>query len=473
MSNSLSKDELFRDFSLRANMWRVVFHVCGPLALFDCLNQLFKILDSMMAAHISAESVSAVVYLGQINMMISALGGGLAVGSSIKISEAYGAGDYPLVKKRTNTLFAICGVLGGVVLLGILPFTGAFLRLAGTPEELIAIGSRYFVIDLFSIVLGFFLNVYISVERARGNSKRILWFNLASVSLKLSLTALFVYGMDGGVTSISVASLISQVAVLVYAVIVLKKSDSAFSLSLKEASFKREVTAPMLKLSFPVMVEKAAFSLGKVLVNSMSTDYGTLTVGTLGISNTIGGITTSPQGGFQSGAAAIISQNRGAGKPKRSLEAFKCVLIINMVIGAVGCCLTLVFLPQISRFFAGEDSAFAQLIASVYRYEAWGGFFLGINASVVALLYGFGYTKLTLLINFCRIFLFRVPVLWGLQRFTTLGSESVGVVMMVSNVLTGLLAVVVGTLIVRKICIENGVRFFGKEATPKEDTATV
>ncbi len=43
-----------------------------------------------MAAHISANAVSTVAYLSQINMAISALGGGLAVGASIKISEAYG-----------------------------------------------------------------------------------------------------------------------------------------------------------------------------------------------------------------------------------------------------------------------------------------------------------------------------------------------------------------------------------------------
>ena len=43
----------------------------------------------------------------------------------------------------------------------------------------------------------------------------------------------------------------------------------------------------MIKLSVPVIVEKMAFSLGKVVVNSMSTVYGTLTVGALGISNNI------------------------------------------------------------------------------------------------------------------------------------------------------------------------------------------
>ena len=47
------KDEKFLAFSLGAPVWKVVLRVSLPLALYQSLNQLFKILDSMMAAHIS------------------------------------------------------------------------------------------------------------------------------------------------------------------------------------------------------------------------------------------------------------------------------------------------------------------------------------------------------------------------------------------------------------------------------------
>ena len=89
-----------------------------------------------MAAHISATAVSTVAYLSQINMMLSASGGGLAVGASVKISEAYGSGDFQLVKKRVSTLFAMCAILGLALLVILVPFTPQFLRLAKTPENL-------------------------------------------------------------------------------------------------------------------------------------------------------------------------------------------------------------------------------------------------------------------------------------------------------------------------------------------------
>ena len=451
-------------------MGRVVLYVGFPLALYQSLNQLFKILDTMMASHIGASAVSAVAYLSQINMMLSALGGGLAVGASIKVSQAYGAGDFVLVKKRVSTMFALCAVLGGAILLVLVPFTPEFLRLMNTPEEFIADGSTYFRLELFGMVITFFNNVYIAIERARGNSKRILVLNTGVIVIKLVLTAWFVYGLNGDINMISLATIVSQSLLLLAAVINMNQKGNAFGFSLRAITFEKETVKPMLVLSFPVIVEKIAFAMGKVVVNSMSTVYGSWTVGALGISNNIGGITTNPQNGFQEGGSSIISQNLGAGNPKRALGAFRYVLYINVVIGAVLMSMSLLCLNQLSVLFAGDNTEFAGMIAEIYRYEAMGAIPLGVNAAVMALLYGFGKTKITLAMNFCRVFLFRVPVLWALQQFTDLGNVSAGIVMAVSNIASGVLAAAVGVVEVRRICRQYGISYFGKGGGIKEES---
>lgn len=453
----------FASFSLNGPMWRVVLYVGFPLALYESLNQLFKILDTMMASHIGASAVSAVAYLSQINMMISAVGTGLAVGASIKVSQAYGAGDFMLVKKRVSTMFAMCGALGIAILLVLVPFTPEFLRLMNTPEEFIADGSTYFRLELFGMVITFFNNVYIAIERARGNSKRILILNTAVIVVKLGLTAWFVYGLDGGINMISCATIISQSFLLLAACINMNQKGNAFGFSLRAISIKKEVICPMLTLSFPVIVERIAFAVGKVIVNSMSTVYGSWTVGALGISNNIGGITTNPQNGFQEGGSSIISQNLGAGRPKRALLAFRWVLYIDMLIGLVIMTASLLCLNQLAGLFAGDNAEFAEMIKQIYRFEAVGAIPLGVNAAVMALLYGFGKTRVTLVMNFCRVFLFRVPVLWALQQFTDLGNVSAGIVMAVSNVASGVLAAVVGVIEIRRICNTYDVRYFGGE----------
>ncbi len=455
-SASLSeKDRKFREFALTGNLWRVIFYVCVPLAFFQFINHLFNILDTMMASHVSAMAVSAVAYLSQLQSMISAVGGGLAAGSTLKISEAYGAGDYGMVKRRLSTLLTICGAISLAVLC-LIPFSSGLLRLFGTPEDFIAVGARYFSVTLFSTVLSFFNNVYIAIERSRGNSRRILKLNMLVVTSKLVLTAIFIYGLNGDITMIAVATVVSQAFLFVMALRNLCAGDDAFTFDRASIAFKRQVVGPMLNLSFPVIVEKVAFSFGKTVVNSMSKNYGSTTVGALGISNNINGMVTGIHNGFQDGGSSIISQNLGAGNTKRAIGTFWRLAAINAVIGAVGLLLLNVFLGPITWLFAnsaeGFNEEFQQLIMHVFRYEALGGCIpLGINSACMALLFGFGKTKLTLVCNFSRVFIFRIPVLWALQNFTKLGSESVGIVMAVSNLLTAMLSFFIAMLVIRNV----------------------
>lgn len=454
--HELSKNDLERrDFILNHNMWKVVLRICIPLALYQLANQIFKVVDSRMAAHISSIAVSSVAYLSQINTMISAIGGGLAVGASLKISQSYGEGNFSMVKKRVSSLYAISLLLGIGVLIVFVPFSETFLRIMKTPKDIIMIGKNYFIIEICSISIRFFNNVYIAVERAKGNTKRILLLNLGLIIFKLGLTGYFVYGLGGNVTLIALATLMAEVGLFMFAIKCAFFEKSIFRFSLKSIAFNRKVTLPMLSLAYPVVGEKLAFSFGKVLVNSMSTIYGTFVVGALGISNNIAGLATSVFIGFQEGGAAIISQNRGAGKGSRALEVFKILLIVNLCMGFIGLIVTWSFIDAICALFTDGDIQFQQLIKHTYSYDMVSHIMLAINTSVMALLYGFGMTKIAMLINFARLFVFRVPVLLFLQTFTNLGSESVGIVMMVSHVGVGILSAIVGLLYVTKIKNNN------------------
>ncbi len=459
MQKISKKDAAFREQALNGNMWKLLLMVGMPLAMHQGLSSFFKILDALMASHISAESVSAVAYLAQIQQMITAIGTGLAAGGGMKISEAYGAGNYEMVKKRVNSLFRICGVLSLVVLL-MIPFSKQILLLANTPENLLAEGGQYFAVELGAQVLIFFNTVYISVERSRGNSKRILKLNLCMTVLKLGLTAFFVYVMNWGIVMIGVATLISQAVITVAGIVNMREKDTAFSIELKRMPMEKDVVAPIFKVAYPVSIEKMAFAFGKVVVNSMSGFYGALTVGALGISNSISGLTTSWQLGMQDGAASIISQNLGAGRLKRVREVFWKTLCINVGIGLVGMTISFTFLEQITALFAssqgGYDRTFQEMIMHIFVYDSAGSAIpLAINAAVMALMFGLGYTKRTLFINFMRIFVYRIPVLWALQNFTELGSEAVGVMMMISNICTAATALVMAFAVLRKLKRED------------------
>ena len=449
------KDEQFRTFALTGAPMKVLLNTCLPLALFQALQSIFKTLDTLMASHIGADEVSAVAALSQITLMITALGSGLAVGGSIKISEAYGRGDYEAVRRRVATVYAMAVAVSIVVAAVLIPFAAPFLRLLRTPENLITAGVGYFRIEILTLVINFFNTVYIAIERSRGHAKKILKLNMVIVLVKLGLSAFFVYVLEGGLVLIGVATLAGQALLLVYALYSMSRDEGAFRFSVRNIRWKRETVGPILNLSYPVTAEKVLFAAGKVVINSMSGLYGGLTVGALGISNNIGGLTTSWQIGLTDGGAPLISQNRGAGKYKRTLQIFYCLLALDLLVGAVGYGLVSFGLPWLAEIFAKSknsfDPDFCQLIIEIHRWEMLGYVTLGINSAVMALLLGYGYTKLTMLLNVARVFVFRVPVLWVFQQFTSVGPEAVGMTMMISNVCTGLSAMAVAIPVVLKI----------------------
>ena len=449
------KDEAYRHYVLTGSPIKVILSTCLPLALYQALHGMFNILDTMMASHIGANAVSAVACLSQIGLMITAVGGGLAVGGSIKISEAYGRGDYETVRQRVATVYAMAVIVSAVVAAVLIPFAVPFLRLLQTPEDLIATGSGYFRIQILTLVLQFFNTVYIAIARSRGHAKKILVLNVVIVAVKLGLSALFVYVLGCGVTMIAVATLIGQVLTLAYAVFTMVRDEGVFRFSMKNIRMKKDTVSPILHISYPVAAEKMLFAAGKVTVNSMSGQYGELTVGALGISNNIGGLTTNWHAGFTDGGAPLISQNRGAGKHGRNLRLYRWLLVINVSIGVLGLAIVSATLPWIARIFAQSknqfDETFCQMIVDIHQWEMLGYITLGINSATIALLLGYGYTKLTMLLNVARVFLFRIPVLWYLQNYTGVGPEAAGITMMVSNICVGLSAILVAIPVVMKL----------------------
>ena len=455
MASVSQKDEQFRNYALNGAPMKVLLNTCLPLALFQALQSIFKTLDTLMASHIGADEVSAVAALSQITLMITALGAGLAVGGCIEISAAYGRGDYETVRTRVATVYAMAVSVSIAVAVVLIPFAPQFLRLLQTPENLIATGVGYFRIEILTLVINFFNTVYIAIERSRGHAKKILKLNMVIVLVKLTLSAFFVYVLEGGLILIAIATLLGQMLLLGYALFSMSRDEGAFRFSFRNIRWNGQTIGPILNLSYPVSAEKVLFAAGKVIVNSMSGLYGALTVGALSISNNIGGLTTSWQIGLTDGAAPLISQNRGAGKHKRTLQIYYCLLFLDVAIGIIGLVLvgqTLTWLAQIfARSKNSFDQSFCDLIMEIHRWEMVAYVTLGINSATIALLLGYGYTKLTMLLNVARVFLYRVPVLWAFQQFTTVGAEAVGMTMMISNVCTGLTAVIVAIPVVRRI----------------------
>lgn len=101
------KDIQKRELFLDGNILKGVLMVCMPMVAFQLLNQLFRVFDLAITAHINLDSVAAVSFFNQLNNSVTAVGTGLSIGAGILIAGYYGAGDYESVKSGQHYVFCV------------------------------------------------------------------------------------------------------------------------------------------------------------------------------------------------------------------------------------------------------------------------------------------------------------------------------------------------------------------------------
>ena len=217
---------------------------------------------------------------------------------------------------------------------------------------------------------------------------------------------------------------------------------------ISEFKLNKRICKRVISMSFPIFLGKFIFSFGKVSVNGMCKAYGPLVVGALGVSNNMNGLATTPINSFEEGSSTIISQNLGAGNEKRALKTFKYSFILATSVGIIGYVLIRFLLQdQIIGLYNQNELAqgaeeFLALIKSIHRYDSLSILALSVNAAVLGILYGYGQTKMTMLLNISRVFVFRIPILWYLQTFhKEIGAEAAGISMGISNICIALASI--------------------------------
>ena len=428
----------FREYSLSGNLYSLIIQVGTPLAVFALFNFLFSILDTMMASHLGTIDVSAVAYLNQLRMILNAIGSGLITGSMILINRAYGAGDNAKVSILMNTLIRLLMALSALFIL-MIPFVPDILRAISTPEEFIKEGALYFRILLIASALNFINLVYINIEKTRGRTGVIMVINIASMIVKLGLSAFFIYALDKGITFIALATLITYALFAAYSLTHIFDRSSIFYVNPRLIfKGKKEYTKSLIGISYPVAIEDSTFSLGKVVVSSLAASYGAEMIGALGISNNMCGIASNFENGFSDASSAIVSQNYGAKKYDRAIKAYVANIVITFTVSLIALAFLFMLDEPLIRLFStsrsGLDASFHDTISRIFLFDAFSCLGIALNGAGMDFLLGLGRTKITLVLNFVKIFVLRIPVLFILQRFISDGATALGIMMLISNV---------------------------------------
>lgn len=450
------KDLKRREFILNGNPMAVVLNISLPLMALGAFSYISSIIDTIVVSTTDNNALSSVVMISQIKQLISALGAGFATGSSIIVSRLIGRGEYDKAKKSANTTIEVFFCLSIFIIAIIQIFAEGILRLGGMNDEMVAMGINYFRVQIVSIGVGLFNQVFMGLEKARGAMKNITLINIMSMVLKLAFTIFFVNILHLGTAWVAGGTLCADISVTCYALVNMFRKNYLFKFDPRNVMFKWEFFKPLCALSIPVSLGKFVFSMGKVIINSLGMRYEDTepgAVGALGVSNQISGSVTHLTSYSEDAESSTISYNLSQKYYKRMIQIFFCTLALNLTISIIGFIILVVFSHPISIFFAGDGGAQkAALIEKIFSYERVGIIALAVNSSVNGLIYGLGYTKVSMVCNLSRLFVFRIPsMLVMINCFPEMGAESLGIAMLVSNVGIGLMSVVIGIVCLLKI----------------------
>lgn len=466
-------DDKRRDSILNGNLWTVIIVICAPLFIYNLFNSFYNLIDTVFANNISTDSVSSVAALGQIKNLLSSFGAGLAAGGAILVARCFGAGDYEKARKNANVLVSIIIIVGLVLAVICIPLAYPICKASGISNAQASAATGYFTIQIVELIFVAFNNVFIALQKSKGNTKSIFYLNILGMAVKLLLNCIFIFGFHvDDIIWIAVATLISQITLFLVLGILMVRKNNIFRISVKEFSLSWTYVKPILIMSIPIFIGKFVFSFGKVAVNSIfGSQYleilkGTidisdpvqlaqaeasagLVVGALAVSNNLNGIATSPINSFEECESTIISQNIGNRNLKRALQCFTKTFILSFALGMIGWVLIrFAFQAQLINMFSGDkDPAqaeeFMNYVRMIHNYDSWSIPSLAINAAVMGVLYGFGKTKLAMVINISRAFLFRIPILLLLLFcFPQLGVECAGLSMGISNVCIAVMSLI-------------------------------
>ena len=436
------KDLRRREKILNGNLVYAIISICAPIFLYNLFNSFYSVIDAVVVARIDPTSVSAVAALSQIQHLLSSLGAGVAAGGGIIVARLFGAGDMDDARYHSNQIISLSTVIVALLLATCLPLAVPIMRISGISDELIAIGTGYFIVQIFTLAFMFYNSVFIAMQKAKGNTKAMFWLNILAMIIKLSLSILFVWGMDKrDIMWVAIASMIGQAVMFLVLLLMMLDADNVFAIRLGEFRLNATVCKRIASMSFPIFLGKFIFSFGKVSVNSMCKQYGPLVVGALGVSNNMNSLATTPINSFEEGTSTVISQNLGAGNQKRALKTFNYSFLMACGLGIIGYILirfllqdSIIGLYNQNELAEGAEE-FLALIKSIHRYDSLSIPALAVNAAVLGVLYGYGKTKMTMMLNISRVFLFRIPILWYLQTFhKDMGAEATGISMGISNI---------------------------------------
>lgn len=328
-------------------IWKQLLRFAFPLLLSNFLQQLYNTADLLIVGRFAGETaLAAVGATGSLTNLLVGFFIGLSTGASVVISQYYGSGNTRNLRDSIQSGVLI-SIIGGTILSVLGYFLSRpLLQFMGTPADILDEAVIYMQVIFLGMLPLLVYNMGAGILRAMGDSRRPLYLLILSSIINIVLDILFILPMGMGVAGAAWATVIAQIIVGFIVVLMLRKLDGGYHLSLRELRFHPQSLKSILVIGLPAGLQSAAINFSNVVIQSNINSFGSAAVGGAAAGGRIDGFLYMFANAFGLSAMTFVGQNVGAGKFERAKRSARVTLLISSSI--------IILLGSTFAFFSGS-----------------------------------------------------------------------------------------------------------------------
>ncbi len=394
---------------------KLIFQFAAPMLLGNVFQQLFSVVDSIVVGKfIGKEALAAVGASFPVIFIMVSLIIGLVMGTTVVISQYFGAKDFVKVKRAIDTMYiysAIAGIIATVIGLII---SEPLLRLLGLPEDIMPQAVQYLRIYLSGIIIFFGFNGTSAVLRGLGDSKTPLYFLIVATVANIILVLLFVAVFKWGVAGAAYATLVANGLAFGLAIYWLNKTHKIIKIAIKGLHFDREIFRQSINIGLPTGIQQTLVAMGALALMSIVNKFGTNVIAGFSVASRLDALAMIPAMSFSQALSTFVGQNIGANKPERIRAGLIATLKMSGIVTIVTT-IFIVFGGHILMSLFTNDSEvvrignqYLTIVSSFYIMFTLMFIFNGVTR-------GAGDTLIPMFFSLLSLWIIRIPMAWFLS----------------------------------------------------------
>ena len=314
-------------------IWKQLLLFFFPLLFGTFFQQLYNTVDAVVVGQFVGKEALAEVG-GASAMIINIFVGffvGISAGATVTISQFFGGKRMKEVREAIHTAIALA-IAGGIIIMVIgMILAPSVLTLMKTPEETMEGSVLYLRIYFCGMIGNLIYNIGSGILRAMGDSKKPLYFLIASCLVNVVLDIVLVAAAKMGVAGVALATILSQAfsAVLVCGTLV--KFPEEYRLRLKSIRFHGWVFKRIIAIGLPAGCQSLMYSLSNALIQANVNSFGTDTVAAWTAYGKIDSLFWMVVNAFGIAVTTFVGQNYGAGLYQRVRKGVRQCLLITAI----------------------------------------------------------------------------------------------------------------------------------------------